>query len=54
MQLAKEVKTFSAACEHILSAIAMNRPLTSDEAAMIEYYCVEILAKIAPLLPKPN
>jgi len=54
MQLAKEVQTFSSACEHILSAIAMNRPLTSDEAAMIEYYCVEILAKIAPLLPKPH
>ncbi len=54
MQLAKEVSTFSSACEHILSAIAMNRPLTPDEAAMIEYYCVAILAKIAPILPKPN
>lgn len=53
MQLAKEVKTFSSACEHILSAIAMNRPLTQDEATMIEYYCVEILAKIATLLPRP-
>ena len=54
MQLAKEVKTFSSACEHILSAIAMNRPLTQDEASMIEYYCVEILSKVAPLLSKPH
>ncbi|MDK2745074.1 MAG: hypothetical protein NDI90_19420 [Nitrospira sp. BO4] len=54
MQLAKEVKTFSAACEHILAAIAQHRPLTQDEALMIEYYCVEILSKVAPLMTKPN
>ena len=54
MQLAKEVQSFSAACEHILSAIAMNRPLTPDEAAMIQYYLVELQSKIAPLLPKPD
>ena len=54
MQLAKEVKAFSSACEHILSAIAQNRSLTPDEATMIEYYCVEVLAKIAPILPKPR
>ena len=54
MQLAKEVQSFSTACEHILSAIAMNRPLTPDEAAMIQYYLVELSAKIAPLLPKPD
>jgi hypothetical protein len=50
MQLADEVRRFSSACEHILSAIAMNRPLTEEEAAMIEYYCTEIREKIAPLL----
>lgn len=33
MELANEVKTFSAACEHILAAVAMNRTLTTDEAA---------------------
>ncbi|MDK2742215.1 MAG: hypothetical protein H8K03_20325 [Nitrospira sp.] len=54
MQLAQEVKTFSVACEHILAAIAQNRPLTKDEALMIEYYCVEILSKIAPHLTKPG
>lgn len=54
MQLAKEVKTFSVACEHILAAIAQNRPLTHDEALMIEYYCVEILSKVAPLMTKPS
>jgi hypothetical protein len=32
----------------------MNQPLTPDAVAMIEYYCVEVLAKIAPLLPKPT
>jgi hypothetical protein len=31
MQLAKEVKTFSVACEHILAAIAQHRALTKDE-----------------------
>lgn len=54
MQLAQEVKAFSSACEHILSAIAMNRPLSSQEAAMIEYYCVEVLAKVHPLVTKPT
>lgn len=54
MQLAQEVRTFSSACEHVLSVIAMNRPLTHDEAVMIEYYCVEILGKIAPILQKPT
>ena len=54
MQLAQEVRTFSSACEHVLSAIAMNRPLTHDEAVMIEYYCVEILGKIAPILQRPT
>jgi hypothetical protein len=54
MQLAKEVQTFSSACELIRSAIAMHRPLTQDEATMIEYYCQEILTKIAPHLPKSH
>jgi hypothetical protein len=51
MQLADEVRRFSSACEHILSAIAIHRPLTEEEAAMIEYYCTEIRDKIAPFLP---
>lgn len=52
MQLAREVKTFSSVCEHILSMSAIDRPLTQDEATMIEYYCKELLEKIAPILPK--
>jgi hypothetical protein len=54
MELAKEVHIFSSACEHILSTIAQNRPLTHDEALLIEYYCGEVLSKIAPHLTKPN
>lgn len=53
MQLAQEVKTFSSTCEHILSAIAMNKPLTHEEAALIQYYCLELLNKISPALSKP-
>lgn len=53
MQLAQEVKNFSSACEHILSAISMNRPLTKDEAHMIDYYCKEVQAKIGPILSGP-
>jgi len=30
----------------------MNRQLTDEEARMIEFYCKELLAKIAPLLLK--
>ena len=54
MQLTHEVKTFASACEHILSTITTNRPLTPDEAVMIQYYCGELLTKVAPLLPKPE
>lgn len=50
MELAQEVKTFSSACEHILAAIAQNRPLTADEAAVIKYYCGELQAKVEPLV----
>lgn len=54
MQLANEVRIFSVACEQILSAIGMNRPLTEKEASLLEYYCTEILTKISPSLPKPH
>lgn len=42
MELAQKVKTFYSAYEHILSDIDTNRPLTTDEAAMIEYYCCRL------------
>lgn len=54
MQLAEEVRAFSVACEQILSAIAMNRPLTPEEATMIDYYCVEIRETIEHILPKAS
>lgn len=52
MQLAQELKIFSSACEHILSAIAKHRPLTNDEAAVLKYYCARIEGNIAPILTK--
>ncbi len=52
MKLAQEVKTFSLVCEDILSTVTLGRPLTPDEASMIEYYCKELLVKITPILPK--
>jgi hypothetical protein len=52
MQLAHEVKTFTGASERLLSTITMNRALSEDEARIIEYYCKELLAKIAPRLPE--
>jgi hypothetical protein len=51
MQLATEVKNFLGACERLMSLIMMNRQLSEEEAKMIEFYCKEVLAKIAPRLP---
>ena len=53
MQLANEVKRFSGACEQLLSAIAMNRPLSVVEAQLIQYYCHELSGKIDPILQQP-
>jgi hypothetical protein len=41
----------SSACERLLFSVLKNRPLTEKEARIVEYYCKEILAKIAPSLP---
>ena len=54
MQLTSEVKNFLGACERLMSLIMMNRQLTEEEAKMIEFYCKEVLAKIAPRLPNPE
>jgi hypothetical protein len=54
LQLAKEVHTFSSVCEQILSTIATSRPLTQEEAATIEHYCVEILDRLDPFLRKAS
>jgi len=52
MQVASEVKDFTGASERLLSTIAMNRQLTEEEAKMIQYYCKELLAKVAPRLSR--
>jgi len=50
MQLNQEVKRFSVACEQLLSAIAMNRPLSETEAKLIEYYLKELGTNIGTIL----
>jgi hypothetical protein len=56
--------TFSNACERFVFSIASNGPLAPNEAEIVEYYCKEILGKIAsslrpgaaesPELPSPG
>jgi hypothetical protein len=52
MQLDREVKTFSVACEHMLTSITVSPSLTRADAIVIGYCCQELLAKVAPLLSK--
>lgn len=52
MKLAEEVRKFCAGCEALLSAIAQNRPLTQDEAQLIDHYCKEVCDQIKPQLPE--
>lgn len=54
MQLNQEVKRFSGACEQLLSAIAMNRPLSETEAKLIEYYLKELGMKIGTILQRES
>jgi hypothetical protein len=39
--------TFSNACERFVFSIASNGPLAPNEAEIVEFYCKEILSKIA-------
>ena len=48
MQLSKDVHTFTSACERLLAAGAIYRPLTNEEVRLIEYYCKELLQKVVP------
>jgi hypothetical protein len=48
MQLSKDLNAFTSACERLLAAGAIYRPLTADEVRLIEYYCKELLQKIIP------
>jgi hypothetical protein len=49
MHMTGEVRNYLGACERLIS-VMMSRQLTDEEARMIEFYCKELLAKIAPLL----
>lgn len=51
VKLAEEVRKFCAGSEALLSAIAMNRPLTADEALLINHYCKEVCKEIESRLP---
>ena len=51
MHMTGEVRNYLGACERLIS-VMMSRHLTDEEAKMIEFYCKELLAKIAPLLLK--
>ena len=46
MQQTEALNIFSSGCERLLFSIKTNRPLTEEEAKMVEYYCKEILAKV--------
>ena len=45
-----EVQLFVSACERLLAAVDLQRPLSEDEMSLVEYYCKEILGKIASSL----
>jgi len=45
-----EVQLFVSACERLLAAADLQRPLSEDEMSLVEYYCKEILGKIASSL----
>ena len=45
-----EVQLFISACERLLAAADLQRPLSEDEMSLVEYYCKEILTKIASSL----
>ena len=51
VRLADEVQKFSIACDRLLALIRAERPLTKEEALMIEYYCKELHVQIASQLP---
>jgi hypothetical protein len=52
MPQSEAFQTFSSGCKRLLFSIT-NRQLTEKEARILQYYCKDILAKIAPSLPKP-
>jgi hypothetical protein len=53
MAFRKEVHAYGVACEQLF-AVTKKQPLTAEEAHMVEYYCVKLLADIAPYLAKDD
>ena len=53
MYIREDVQGYGLACERILSA-AKTRPLTAEETHRVEYYCIKLLADIAPYLSKED
>lgn len=53
MPIREEVRRYSLACEQILSA-AKKQSLTPEETHRVEYYCLKLLADIAPYLSKED
>jgi hypothetical protein len=53
VELGAEIQKFSDSAESLLSTMTMHRPLTDEEVRLIEYYCIELLAKIASRDPRP-
>jgi hypothetical protein len=52
MRVKKEVNNFTSACEHLLAAVHLNRPLTEEEKRLVDYYCSELHDKlISPPTP---
>jgi hypothetical protein len=50
VQQAEALRTFSSGWEQLLFSIMTNGALAEDEARMVDYYCKEILDKVAPYL----
>jgi hypothetical protein len=50
MEHPEAFRTFASACERLIFLIQTS-PLTMGESRVVEYYCKEILNKIAPTLP---
>ena len=53
MSCREEVHAYGLTCERLFS-VAKDHPLTSEETNRIEYYCVKLLAEIAPYLAKDD
>ena len=49
-----EVQLFVSACERLLAAVDLQRPLSEDEMSLVEYYCKELLEKLVRCSSEPE